>query len=125
MFGKADLEPHGLGSGAYQHILAETFRGAIVDRMRAIGDPAFVNTDVSALTGKGRLLDRRAQIALDRTRPATKFYLQEHGTTHLVVVDGEMPISLDDHQRRVQARWSAPRPPASSPNGSTTSPPTR
>jgi gamma-glutamyltranspeptidase/glutathione hydrolase len=87
MFGKADLEPLGFGSGAYAHLLAETFRGAIVDRMRAIGDPAFVNTDVSSLMEKMRLLDRRAQIALDRTRPAPKFSLEEHGTTHFIVVD--------------------------------------
>jgi gamma-glutamyltranspeptidase/glutathione hydrolase len=87
MFGKADLEPLGLGTGAYDHLLAETFRGAIVDRMRAIGDPAIVDTDVSTLMEKMRLLDRRAQIALDRTRPAAKFSLTEHGTTHFVVVD--------------------------------------
>ena len=55
--------------------------------IRAIGDPAFVKADVSALMERMRLLDRRAQIALDRTRPAAKFSLQEHGTTHLVVVD--------------------------------------
>ena len=76
-----------LGSGAYTHLLAETFRGAIVDRMRAIGDPAFVKTDVSGLMEKMRLLDRRAHIALDRTRPSPKFFLQEHGTTHFIVVD--------------------------------------
>jgi gamma-glutamyltranspeptidase/glutathione hydrolase len=34
-----------------------------------------------------RLLDRRAHIALDRTRPSPKFFLQEHGTTHFIVVD--------------------------------------
>jgi gamma-glutamyltranspeptidase/glutathione hydrolase len=87
MFGKADLEPLEFGSGAYDHLLAETFRGAIVDRMRAIGDPAFVNTDVSALMERMRLLDRRAHIALDRTRPSPKLFLQEHGTTHFIIVD--------------------------------------
>src|SRR5260221_14301684 len=87
MFAKADLEPLGLGSGAYDHLLAETFRGAIVDRMRAIGDPAFVNTDVSALMERMRLLDRRSHIALDRTRPSPKLFLQEHATTHFIVVD--------------------------------------
>jgi gamma-glutamyltranspeptidase/glutathione hydrolase len=87
MFGKADLEPLQLASGAYNHLLAETFRGAIADRMRAIGDPAFVKTNVSALMEKVRLLDRRAHIALDRTRPLPKVFIQEHGTTHFVVVD--------------------------------------
>jgi len=89
MFSKADLEPLELGSGTYDHLLAETFRGAIVDRMRAIGDPAFVNNDISALMERMRLLERRAQIALDRTRPSPKFVLQEHGTTHFIVVDAQ------------------------------------
>jgi gamma-glutamyltranspeptidase/glutathione hydrolase len=89
MFGKADLQALGLGSGGYVHLLAETFRGAVADRMRSIGDPAFVKTDVAALTEKMRLLDRRGHIALDRTHPASRFVLKEHGTTHLVVVDGE------------------------------------
>ncbi|HMI85661.1 MAG TPA: gamma-glutamyltransferase [Polyangiaceae bacterium] len=87
MFGKADLEPLGFGSGAYNHLLAETFRGAIVDRMRAIGDPGFVKTDVAALVSKGRLLDRRAEIAHDRTRAMPKTVIREHGTAHFVVVD--------------------------------------
>ncbi|HMJ51622.1 MAG TPA: gamma-glutamyltransferase [Polyangiaceae bacterium] len=87
MFGKADLEPLGFGSGSYNHLLAETFRGAIVDRMRAIGDPAFAKADLSALMSKGRLLDRRARIARDRTRVQPRFELREHGTAHLVIVD--------------------------------------
>ena len=87
MFGKADLEPLGFGSGAYNHLLAETFRGAIVDRMRAIGDPGFVKTDVSALVSQGRLRNRRAEIARDRTRATPRFVLREHGTAHFVVVD--------------------------------------
>jgi gamma-glutamyltranspeptidase/glutathione hydrolase len=89
MFGKADLEPLGFGSGAYDHLLAETFRGAIVDRMRAIGDPSFVKTDVAALVSKGRLLDRRAGIANDRTRAIPKAVIREHGTAHFVVVDAQ------------------------------------
>jgi gamma-glutamyltranspeptidase/glutathione hydrolase len=91
-FSRADLESLQLGTGAYDHLLAETFRGAIVDRMRAIGDPDFVPTDVAALMEKVRLLDRRAHIALDRTRPAPKFFLEEHGTTHFIVIDGEENI---------------------------------
>jgi gamma-glutamyltranspeptidase/glutathione hydrolase len=89
MFGKADLEPLGFGTGAYNHLLAETFRGAIVDRMRAIGDPGFVKTDVSALMSKGRLLARRAEIARDRTRATPRFVMREHGTAHFVVVDAQ------------------------------------
>jgi gamma-glutamyltranspeptidase/glutathione hydrolase len=89
MFGKADLEPLGFGTGAYNHLLAETFRGAIVDRMRAIGDPSFVKTDLSALMSRGRLLDRRAEIARDRTRAMPRFVMREHGTAHFVVIDAQ------------------------------------
>jgi gamma-glutamyltranspeptidase/glutathione hydrolase len=89
MFGKADLEPLQFGSGAYSHVLAETFRGAIVDRMRAIGDPSFVKTDLSALTSQGRLSGRRAEIAYDRTRPMPKVVMREHGTAHFVVADAQ------------------------------------
>jgi gamma-glutamyltranspeptidase / glutathione hydrolase len=89
MFGKADLEPLGFGTGAYSHVLAETFRGAIVDRMRAIGDPSFVKTDLSALMSKGRLSGRRAEIAHDRTRAMPRVVIREHGTAHFVVVDAQ------------------------------------
>jgi gamma-glutamyltranspeptidase/glutathione hydrolase len=88
-FGRADLQPLGFGSGSYNHLLAETFRGAIVDRMRAIGDPSFVKTDVAALVSRGRLLDRRAHIAPDRTRVQPKAVIREHGTAHFVVVDAQ------------------------------------
>jgi gamma-glutamyltranspeptidase/glutathione hydrolase len=60
--------------------------------MRVIGDPDFVHTDVAALMEKVRLLDRRAHIAMDRTRPAPKFFLEEHGTTHFIIVDNEENI---------------------------------
>jgi gamma-glutamyltranspeptidase/glutathione hydrolase len=89
MFGKADLEPLGFGSGPYNHLLAETFRGAIVDRMRAIGDPAFVKTDIAGLVSKARLLDRRGEIAHDRTRAQPRAVIREHGTAHFVVVDAQ------------------------------------
>ncbi|MSP25176.1 MAG: hypothetical protein EXR75_08430, partial [Myxococcales bacterium] len=45
----AELRAHGYQSGAYLHVLAETFRGALADRVRFIGDPAFVKVDVPAL----------------------------------------------------------------------------
>jgi gamma-glutamyltranspeptidase/glutathione hydrolase len=89
MHTKADLAALGYGTGAYQHLLAETFRGAIADRVRAVGDPGFVKVDVAALAAPARMMARRARISLDSTSPPEKFPLQEAGTSHLVVVDAE------------------------------------
>jgi len=86
---KADLTALAYDSGAYYHLLAEVFRGAVADRIRAIGDPAFVKTDVDALVSPARMAARRARISLTETIPAEKFPLKEEGTSHLVVVDGE------------------------------------
>lgn len=86
---KADLTSLGWGTGAYYHVLAETFKGAIADRVRAVGDPAFVKTDVARLYDPARMKARRARIKMDSTLPAEKFPLDEKGTSHVVVVDGE------------------------------------
>jgi gamma-glutamyltranspeptidase/glutathione hydrolase len=87
MHTRADLAALGLGSGAYLHLLAETFRGALADRVRAVGDPAFHKIDVGAIVSPARMAARRARIALDATTPAERFRLDDHGTSHLVVVD--------------------------------------
>lgn len=87
MFSKQDLERLGLNTGAYVHLLAETFRGAIADRMRWVGDPGYVKNNVSALMESVRLLDRRGHFALDKARPVRRFLLEEHGTTHFIIAD--------------------------------------
>lgn len=89
MHSKADLQALGWGTGAYQHMLAETFRGAISDRVRAVGDPAFVKVDVDALAHRDRMKARKAKISATATTPAEKFGLGSGGTTHLVAVDEE------------------------------------
>ncbi len=89
MHKKADLAALGYGSGAYHHLLAETFRGAVADRVRAMGDPAFVKVDVDALASPARMKARRSKISLTATMEAEKFQLDEAGTSHLVVVDGD------------------------------------
>lgn len=89
MHTKADLTQLGYGSGAYLHLLAETFRGATADRMVWIGDPAFHRADVAALAAPARMAARRARISLTATRPAERFVLDEQGTSHLVVVDDQ------------------------------------
>lgn len=90
MHAKADLTPLGHNTGAYAHLMAETFRGAISDRVRVIGDPDFVkNMDVEALVAPARMKARRARISMTTTTPAEKFPVKEAGTTHIVVVDAE------------------------------------
>ncbi len=89
MHSKADLVALGHNTGAYAHLLAETFRGAVSDRVRAIGDPRFVKVDVEGLVDPARMKARRARISLTATTPAEKFQLKEAGTSHLVVVDAE------------------------------------
>lgn len=89
MHSKADLSALKHGSGAYLHMLAETFRGAIADRVRLLGDPAFVKVDVDALASAARMKERRAKISPDTTTPAEKFPVKEAGTSHLVAVDDE------------------------------------
>jgi gamma-glutamyltranspeptidase/glutathione hydrolase len=88
MHGKADLSALGYGSGAYLHLLAETMRGANADRMRGIGDPAFIRMDVDAIASPARMKARRAHISLDATRRTESFRLDDQGT-HTIVVVGE------------------------------------
>ncbi len=89
MHRKADLAGLGYATGAYHHLLAETFRGAIADRLHTVGDPAFVKVDVDALASPARMAARRAKIRMDTTTPAEKFTLSEAGTSHLVVADDQ------------------------------------
>jgi gamma-glutamyltranspeptidase/glutathione hydrolase len=89
MHTKADLARLGYGTGAYDHVLAETFRGATADRVRSVGDPDFVRTDVNKLIDAARMKARRQQISLDATTPSEKFGLVESGTSHVVVADAE------------------------------------
>jgi gamma-glutamyltranspeptidase/glutathione hydrolase len=89
MHGKADLTALGYQSGAYLHLLAETFRGTVADRIKWIGDPAFHKVDVTALASRERMAARRRSISLTATNPAEKFALEEGGTSHFVAVDDQ------------------------------------
>lgn len=82
-----DLSRLGLGSAPYVHQLAQTFRWGMADRIAAIGDPAFSSTNVAQLLDDKRIQARRAQLYEKRieTQPTTN--IQEHGTSHLVIVD--------------------------------------
>jgi gamma-glutamyltranspeptidase/glutathione hydrolase len=87
MYSKQELVAFGLGTPGYQHMLAEAMRGAIADRIVAIGDPARVPDPSAALLAEDRLRARRAMISSERTHAPQRFALQEGGTSHLVVAD--------------------------------------
>jgi gamma-glutamyltranspeptidase/glutathione hydrolase len=89
LFSKAELERLKLGSGAYQHVVAEGMRGALSDRMRFLGDPDFEHVDVDALLDPKRIAARKLRISSERTHALPRFDENEHGTHHLLVVDAE------------------------------------
>ena len=89
VFSRAELAAMGHNSAGYIHMLAEAMRGAIADRMRTVGDPAFAPDKTNELLAPERLKARRARIASERTHAPTRFDLVEHGTSHLVVADAK------------------------------------
>lgn len=88
------LEELGYGQGAYLHVLAETFRGAHADRIRALGDPDFIRMDVDALVSPARMAARREGIALDATHRPEAFGFAEGGTTNVIVVDADGNVAV-------------------------------
>jgi gamma-glutamyltranspeptidase / glutathione hydrolase len=88
-FSKAELQQLALGTGAYQHTVAEAMRGALSDRMRFLGDPDFERVDVDALLDPQRIAARKRAISSERTHALPRFDENEHGTHHLLVVDAE------------------------------------
>jgi gamma-glutamyltranspeptidase/glutathione hydrolase len=102
VWSKEELTRLGYQSGAYQHALAETFRAALLDRFRAVGDPEFVAVDEKALLAPERLAKRRRALSLDRTHSLPTLAQTEHGTHHLVVADRDgMVVSLTTTVNRV------------------------
>jgi len=87
LYSARELTKLGWQSADYTHLLAEAMRGAMADRLRAIGDPAFVADRTAELLAPKRLAARRARIDLDRTHSPALFPLEEGGTSHVVVAD--------------------------------------
>lgn len=86
------LAQSGFGSSAYTHVLAETMRGAMADRMRVAGDPEFepgVTDAFTAALAPAQLAARKARISLTQTHVPAEYKLREAGTTHLVVMDND------------------------------------
>ncbi len=89
MLTKAELQPLGVHSGAYAHLLAEVARGAVADRLRYIGDPERTPVDLGKLFSATRLSARRRSITLDHTHKLLDFAQNEHGTHHIVTADAD------------------------------------
>jgi gamma-glutamyltranspeptidase/glutathione hydrolase len=89
LYSKSELASMGMGSADYVHMLAEAMRGAIADRMRAVGDPAFVPDRMAELLAPARLQARRAFIGSERTHAPQRFPFVEPGTSALVVTDAK------------------------------------
>jgi gamma-glutamyltranspeptidase / glutathione hydrolase len=90
--GASPLYAMGFGSSTYLHVLAETFRGAMADRVRLAGDPDLESGVAEAYDralDPAQLAARRQRIDVDKTKPATEFRTREAGTSHIVVVDQE------------------------------------
>jgi gamma-glutamyltranspeptidase/glutathione hydrolase len=95
MFSRAELVRLGYQSPAYQHILAEAFRSALIDRFRYFGDPARVPVDMSRLLDPARLAQRRKALSFDRTHSLPVLAAEEHGTHHMSFADADgMVVSL-------------------------------
>lgn len=80
------------GSAAYEHLLAEAFRRAFVDRNTRLGDPAFVQVPVAELTSKAYAARLAATIEPGRASRSPAFEAAAPGGTHTTsysVVDAE------------------------------------
>jgi gamma-glutamyltranspeptidase/glutathione hydrolase len=85
------------GSSAYDHLLAESWRGGFDDRARYVSDPGPNPSNVAEmLLDPARLARRRAAFDPARTGPVVVIEpARDQGTTHLCVVDREgMMVSL-------------------------------
>lgn len=89
LYSKSELQAMGDFTADYQHMVAEAMRGALADRFLAMGDPAFVPDRTAEMLSPEHLRARRARISRERTHAPMRFHFSEHGTSHLVVADGQ------------------------------------
>jgi gamma-glutamyltranspeptidase/glutathione hydrolase len=86
------------GSSAYDHVLAEAFRGGFDDRARYVGDPGPQASSpvADALLDPARLARRNAAFDPAHTRPVVVIEpARDHGTSHICVIDANgMAVSL-------------------------------
>jgi gamma-glutamyltranspeptidase/glutathione hydrolase len=89
MHSPESLRSLGLRSSAYVHLLAESFRASLSDRIRFIGDPIVVPDASQKLLDPKHLAATREQIKGDATTEIHAWPVREGGTSHLVVLDCE------------------------------------
>ncbi|HET7623113.1 MAG TPA: gamma-glutamyltransferase [Gemmatimonadaceae bacterium] len=80
------------GSAEYDHLVAEAFRRAFVDRNTKLGDPAFVNVPVAELTSKTYAKQLASTIEMDRASRTPSFAAsagEPMHTTHYSVADAK------------------------------------
>ncbi len=79
------------GSARYEHLLAETFRRAFVDRNEKLADPAFVKVPVDELTSKAYARKLASTIDPNHATPSPTFNAaaEPMHTTHYSVVDAK------------------------------------
>jgi gamma-glutamyltranspeptidase/glutathione hydrolase len=77
------------GSAQYEHLLAETFRRAFIDRNTKLADPAFVKVPVAELTSKDYARKLASTIDPHHATPSPTFTASAEPmhTTHYSVVD--------------------------------------
>ena len=89
-----DVASQGFGTAAGAHLLAEAMKIAFADRFEYLGDPAFVEVPVGALTDKGYAAARRREIDTAQAREYAygnpSLYVGEGAdTTHLTTADSD------------------------------------
>ncbi|MBI2394251.1 MAG: gamma-glutamyltransferase [Deltaproteobacteria bacterium] len=77
------------GSAETTHLMAELMRGSLDDRARFIGDPDATPVDVGALLSEARMIARLKKIDPWSSKPPVELRVDEHGTSHLSIVDAE------------------------------------
>ncbi len=89
-----DVASLGFGTAEGSHLLAEAMKIAFADRFEYMGDPAFVEVPVGALTDKQYAAERRSEIDPARAREYSygnpSLYVGEGAdTTHLTTADSD------------------------------------
>ena len=89
-----DVAALGFGTAEGAHLLAEAMKIAFADRFEYMGDPAFVEVPVGALTDKGYAARRRREIDPSQAREYSygnpSLYVGEGAdTTHLTAADAD------------------------------------
>ncbi len=80
------------GSAAYDHLVAEAFRRAFIDRNTKLGDPAFVNVPVAELTSKAYAKELASSIESNEASRTPSFAAsagEPMHTTHYSVADSK------------------------------------